>query len=277
MNTVMKSQYHGNIILTGNITKESVSELLLRLYDKMKDTKKWKYHEKPTHIFIYAYTNEARAKSNLSIAYLVKLRDDAEPSITYDDKQFEYLNSKPVKIFGLSQAKRMEIYQKCCQAVWDAGKKADEEVPSDPSEALKIGDKFIVRKSKITVLPVCKLDVDSFEALEALANAKNLFIGTEVEVINVKKSDKETSFKEIWYGVKATTPEGWVVCGWINSVELMNNFTKEQFLNQVNKSSEHAVESEQQAMARVATQYEISTETLEKIYWEGNDKKWPTK
>ncbi len=273
------AEYSGKILLTGNITKQGVRELLMRLYNRIKDANGWKYHDKPTHIFIFAYTDESRAKSksNLSIADLTKIGINAEPSINYDDKQFEYLDSKPVDKFGLSQAKRMEIYKSYKQALWIAGEKADEEVPSDSSEALKIGDKFIVRKSKISLLPVCKLDVDSLEALEALANAKNLFIGTEVEVVNVKKSGKETSLKEIWYGVKATTPEGWVLYGWISSVALMNNFTKEQFFKQVTKSSEYAVKLENEAMTRVATQYEISTKILEKIFWEGYEKKWPTK
>jgi predicted secreted protein len=273
------AEYSGKILLTGNITKQGVRELLMRLYNRIKDANGWKYHDKPTHIFIFAYTDESRAKSksNLSIADLTKIGINAEPSINYDDKQFEYLDSKPVDKFGLSQAKRMEIYKSYKQALWIAGEKADEEVPSDPSEALKIGDKFIVRKSKISLLPVCKLDVDSLEALEALANAKNLFIGTEVEVVNVKKSGKETSLKEIWYGIKATTPEGWVLYGWINSVALMNNFTEEQFFNQVQKSREYGVKLENEAMTRVATQYEISTKILEKIFWEGADKEWPTK
>ena len=121
------------LILDKNIDKQTVTDLLNYLYDQSIKRTGFKYHKNPTNIFIYAYTTKEKAESGMGqwIGMISKSYNDNKPSISLSDVQFKSLSLKPIEKFGLSEAERLEIWNKSIKIEDRAQKEADVKYPLD--------------------------------------------------------------------------------------------------------------------------------------------------
>jgi len=130
----IKSQITQKIIVYGDINSYSLEQMLLGIYNELKIRTEFTYHKYPTHIFIYAYTDQDRAKSGSSwIAMLDKIGDiPAEVSIKKN--QINQLSVPATKKFGLLDKDRIRVYQEYYKLEGEAMNKVQKRYP------LKEGD-----------------------------------------------------------------------------------------------------------------------------------------
>jgi len=121
------------VLVSGEITEASLTTLLNNLYSSAKVRKGFKYYNAPTQILIYAFTSKEKADSDMGywIAMLEQSTGDNNPRITIKKEQIERLGAEPVRRFGLSEAKRKQIFYELAQAQDNAQMRALQKYP-DP-------------------------------------------------------------------------------------------------------------------------------------------------
>jgi len=132
----VKTQVRLEILVSGQVSKPALETLLRSLYSSTRQRRGFKFHESPTHIFIYAYTSRDHAESGMGqwIAMLSRKGENAEPEIDMNDRQLSQVGARPEERFGLSEAKRKQIFSEIVKAEDRAEKEAEAKYPlSDPS------------------------------------------------------------------------------------------------------------------------------------------------
>jgi len=135
--TPLKTQITLNILVSGEISKTNLTNLLNELYSKTQDRTGFKYHNRPTHIGIYAYTSKEYAQAGLGqwIAMLLKIGENVKPEITINERQISQLGAKPEAKFGLSEDKRRQIWDELIKAERRADSETEQRYPlPDPLE-----------------------------------------------------------------------------------------------------------------------------------------------
>jgi hypothetical protein len=133
----VKTQVTLKLLVSGDITKKGLEELLTRLYLEIKKETGFKYRKNPNNIDIYAFSSKERAESGMGqwIAMLLKNVPDEEPKISMNDRQLAHLNVVSEEKFGLSEEKRKEIWAEIVKAEDRANEEAEERYPvPDPSK-----------------------------------------------------------------------------------------------------------------------------------------------
>lgn len=105
-----KTQVLVNILISGEISEQNIRDLLNKLYIETKDRKGFKYHDNPTHIFIYIYTSEYINSQSQWIGMLEKIGEE-NMEIYINDRQISHLDKLTEEKFGLSEEQRKEIYK----------------------------------------------------------------------------------------------------------------------------------------------------------------------
>lgn len=128
--TAIKTQVVLNILVSGEISEPGLRALLDMLYSSIRARGGFKYYNPPTNVFIYAFTSKERAESGwLWVAMLQKIYDDVKPTISINERQIAQLGAKPEEKFGLSEAKRKQIWRELIEAERLATRIADRTHP----------------------------------------------------------------------------------------------------------------------------------------------------
>lgn len=131
----IKTQVTLNVLVSGEISDSGLRALLNQLYSSTKARRGFKNHNSPTNIYIYAFTTKERYESGMGlwIAMLQKSYDDVKPTISIKESQITQLGAKPEEKFGLSEAKRKQIWYEIVKAEDRTTTEAEQKYPlSDP-------------------------------------------------------------------------------------------------------------------------------------------------
>ncbi|MBU1809060.1 MAG: hypothetical protein KJ661_05835 [Candidatus Omnitrophica bacterium] len=114
----VKTQVHLAVLVSGKVTKEWVTKLLYDLYDSAMERADFKYHKQPTNVYIYAVISKEHYEAGMGqwIAMLAKSYSDTKPNISVNELQIAKIGAQPIEKFGLSQAKRQEIWTELVRA-----------------------------------------------------------------------------------------------------------------------------------------------------------------
>lgn len=165
----IKAQVELNILVSGEISESGLRALLNELYTSTKAKKGFKYHGSPTNIYIYAFTSKERFESGMGqwIAMLQQSPGDAKPRIDIKKRQIDQLGAKPETKFGLSEAKRKQIFYELVKAGDDATKLAIQKYPNDimkqidyENKTWEANEEKVRRKYKITEQQIDKIKVE---------------------------------------------------------------------------------------------------------------------
>jgi hypothetical protein len=126
------------IVISGNVTKANISNLLKNIYENISKRKGFKYNTHPDSIFIWAYTSNEKEQDNYWIAMISKSPSEDAPSIAFDETELNLINAKEEEINGLSEKKRKEIYKVVYSSYVQAEDEGDRLYPiDDPSLSLE--------------------------------------------------------------------------------------------------------------------------------------------
>ena len=81
-----KAQIDMRVLFPHKVTEKKLRGLLNKLYSTVKD-RRFKYRDKPTHVFIDIYTSRQKFESVDWVASLQKIGSDAEPAILINKRQ----------------------------------------------------------------------------------------------------------------------------------------------------------------------------------------------
>lgn len=166
----------------------------------------------------------------------------------------------------LSENKRKDIYKTLLRAEDRAIKKAKTKYPLDPTQALKVGDRFQLTKK--TPL-MAELEAD--DPMASLERMRQIAPGAYIKVAKVARKDHTR-----WYKVKVTeTHKNVVDHGWINSLALRGQAkadSKKRLMMQTEMEDKLTKKYE----AQIAGRYGITQKRLEEIAIEGLKKGWHT-
>jgi hypothetical protein len=121
------------ILVPSDVTRESLTNLLNDLYSQAQ-SRKFKQHAAATVIDIKAFMTRPHAESGMGqwIGWMSKSGWQSQPSLSLDERQINQLGKKAEEKFGLSEAKRKEIWQDTIYAEDRANKEAEQKHP-EPS------------------------------------------------------------------------------------------------------------------------------------------------
>ena len=114
----LKTQVLLEILVEGDITKETLSSLFKQLYASTLKRTGFKFHTNPTNVYFYAYVSKAHyeSKRGQQIAMLDKGYYDGVYTIYFHEGQLESLGKLPEKKFGFEEEKRRQIWEEFVQA-----------------------------------------------------------------------------------------------------------------------------------------------------------------
>ena len=130
----IKTQVQLDILIEDTqINEQKIRDLLNYLYNKAIMRTGFKYHNNPTNVYIYVYTSKEKATSGMGqwIGMISKSYDDIIPNILISETQLKSLSLKPVEKFGISESRRLEIWEKSFLIEDVAQKEADAKYPLD--------------------------------------------------------------------------------------------------------------------------------------------------
>lgn len=134
----IKTQIKLSAVVSGAVTEFDLRQLLQKLYDEANATHGFKYHGgKPTHVAIYIYTSRRHFESGMGqwIAMLTKLGEGAQINIQMKTELIAQGGAQPEVKYGLTEAKRQEVFRAVVMAQDRAELDADRISPMpDPSK-----------------------------------------------------------------------------------------------------------------------------------------------
>lgn len=263
--TPIKTQVQIDLLVTENLTPKALRNLLAKVFLETDKQRGFKYHPTPTHVFIYAYPDKERAESGSGgwAAMLSKVGKHGHPDVDVNDRLLAALKEKPVEKFGLSEAKRREVWTQLVRAEDRAMKEAEAKYPLEPHKALKVGQEMVLTK-QTPLMP------DLEPSIAALSRIRRLPTGASIRVLRVAKK----SFAP-WYQVVARSPGGSSLgTGWINSMALSGQI-KVNGREQLGKQADYQRNLKDQCETQIAKDYGLTEEQLNAISVEGIKKQWP--
>lgn len=154
----VKTQVTSNVLVSGQVSRSALETLLRTLYSSTRKRRGFKFHESPTHIFIYAYTSREHAESGMGqwIAMLSRIGENAEAEIAMNDRQLSQVGAAAEERFGLSEAKRKQIFSEIVKAEDRADREGEAKYPlsdlsrpGDSESFLKQVERYNVLKEKL--------------------------------------------------------------------------------------------------------------------------------
>jgi len=144
----IKAQVVLKVLVSGNITKRHLEKLLRLLYDAQKDRTDFKAWDRPTHIFIYAYTDHDRAETGYAwIGMLDKVGSSPE-KIKIKEDLIAQLSRPSTMQFGLSEEERIRVYQDYYRLEGEAIKKAERQYPIKSTNSVATNREMIKKQSR---------------------------------------------------------------------------------------------------------------------------------
>jgi len=171
--TQIKTQVEQNILVSGEITEDSLRSLLQLRYSELAKRTGFKNHESPTNIYIYVYDTEEKANAGqgLWLAMLQKSFNDTKPSLTIRAEQISRLGETPQEKFGLTEGERKEIFKEIARVETKATDDAIKRFPNDFNKQFKL-ESNLQEKYKDELAAKYSLTRDQLKAIsiEGLTN-----------------------------------------------------------------------------------------------------------
>lgn len=127
----LKTQVILDVLVSGTISRVGLTSLLDELYSNTQARRGFKYHNPPTHVFIYLYTSTERSQSGMAewIAMLSKIGAREKPEIRISEIQLIEAGVVEEERFGLSTEQRKPIYWDILKARHRANREAEQRYP----------------------------------------------------------------------------------------------------------------------------------------------------
>lgn len=138
--TPLKAQVVIQAVVSGNVTEESLENLLYNLYYAARLDKGFlQYHDRVTNVYIYLFGSREHAVSGYQwLAMLDKSYNDGVPDTKISDSRLALFLDPPVaeERFGLSEAVRMEVFREIVRAedraIEESMERFPDLLPGDP-------------------------------------------------------------------------------------------------------------------------------------------------
>lgn len=118
----------------GDVTRGAVENALLKTFGEVKGRRGFRYHSRPTNIYIYAYGSRTQALAGEGLWFAILEMSpltDGKPRMQFRDSAMSSAGAPPVERFGLSRAKRQEIFRATVVAEDRAARGAEAQFPND--------------------------------------------------------------------------------------------------------------------------------------------------
>lgn len=264
----IKTQVQLDILVTGEITETGLRRLLGDLYANRAGRTGFRHHAKPTHIFISAYTDRDSATSGMGqwIAMLSKVGESGQPEIRVNNRQLAGMKTASEVRFGLTEQKRISIWQEYVVDVEDrANREAKETFPLEPEKSMKPGSQFTLIKETPLMA-----ELESADAIESIGKIRRLPAGTLIRVKRVAKKNFTP-----WYEVDVMTGDGTPsASGWINSIALTGQ-AQEDMKAQLQKQGTLQSQLQAKYEGEFFKKHSLSEEQWKAIITEAHEKDWP--
>ncbi len=170
----IKTQIEQHIVVSGVPSKTNLESEISTRYRAALARRGFRYHNPATNIYIYVYGSEeqARAGQGLWVGMLAKsYSDKGTPKVLVNDERFAALSAASENRFGLSEAKRQEVYREIATAEERATRDAMARVPDSQimkqielERELKVEYKAAVaRRHGLTEDHLFKISVEGIE------------------------------------------------------------------------------------------------------------------
>lgn len=157
------------------------------------------------------------------------------------------------------------IYAKYQELLEKASSEAEQQCPTRPDYALKVGDEYVFSKKGI-VLMTAPPDASAEELLKAAAHPIRLPKGTRIKVLETKDSDGAR-----YYKIRAISPSGRKYVGWMKGSMLIGEIDVKKLMER-NKLCFEKIWAGYKK--QILNEYSISEEELEKIISKGIKEGW---
>ncbi len=141
----IKTQIQQDIIVSGQITKEGIQQLLFHQHESLMKRTGFKYHEAPTNTYIYIYDTKKKAEAGQGLWLAMSQMGPLEkgiPRISIREESIGRVVSEPQVKFDLSQAQREDIFKQIVVAEDRAMQEAIRSYPSNISKQGTLEEKL---------------------------------------------------------------------------------------------------------------------------------------
>jgi len=267
----MKAQVKIDAIVSGEINKRSLEKQLQDLYTSESKSSEFKFHQFPTHIFIFFYTEENYILAGMGqwIATLRQIGAGTDPVIDFNERQLEHFQSLTEEKFGLIESQRKEVFNRIVLAERKASEEADGYYPLDPSISEQVGQVLTLSRS-IPLMPSIALPSDENQFHDLVKDIKLLDVGSQILVAQVQKVNNTN-----WYLVEARSSDGnFLGKGWINGIALIGQTPTSSFILQVGDNQSIKNNLLNEILRQISQEFGISIDQINEIKIEAIKKDW---
>jgi hypothetical protein len=169
----LKTQVEQRIFVKDHIKPNNLNALLKEQYKKIENRRGFKYHNKPTSVYIYLFDSRdaAKAKGRTDwVAALMKSSADNSPRIKIR-KKLIHLHKQPSKTkFGLTESKRKQIFKQIVKAEDRADHESRNKKPNDLKEQASLSNKlaktYVLQVANNFGISMAQIDSIKIEALK---------------------------------------------------------------------------------------------------------------
>lgn len=171
--TPIKVQVEQHILVSGDISEESLEALLRQQFDSAMKRRGFRHHDTPTNVYIYIYETREKAQAGQGL-WLAMLQmgplEEGLPEITVRAEQIARIGQEQEEIFGLSEDQRKQVFREIVsverRATDDAMKREPANIDKQFALERKLVEKYKVDLAKKYNVTREQLDEISVEGLE---------------------------------------------------------------------------------------------------------------
>ena len=131
----IKTQVEQHVLVSGELTEAGLRALLSQLHSEISQRSGFTYHQNPTHISIYAYTEAEQQGTGGWVAMLSRTGEEALPEIRVNTEMLAAPEKPEETKLGLTEAQRREYWKESIAAERRAQREADSKYPVDDNAA----------------------------------------------------------------------------------------------------------------------------------------------
>lgn len=271
----IKTQVTLDVVVSGDVDKESLDSLLDQLFLSESQKSGYKYSDFPTHLFFYIYASEEHARSGQGqwLAMLSRIGDDGVVDKSFRENYINQLKMPEEIKYSLSESTRQQIWREIVLAEHQSSKKADEYYPLDPSRSQQVGQSLVLSR-ETPLMPSIGDDFYDEPWRDKLYNLMKQMVILPPET-QLLVAATQVVREVVWYLVEARNLEGdFIGKGWINGIALIGQ-PQPSTPGQLQSHSEIKQSLNDNALKQIAQRYCLTLEEIREIRTEAWTKNWP--
>jgi hypothetical protein len=168
-----KVQFVRLLVLNGPASKTEIEQIIRQEYKSISKKSGFKHAEHPTHIGVYLFETEEKAKAGQGLWLGMLWSPDTSkpmPDIKVHQVRLKNAWSKAEERFGLSEVQRKKVFEELVLAEDRANKESERRFPTDfkkqAAYSQELNTKYtakIAEKYKLTEEQLLKISVEAFE------------------------------------------------------------------------------------------------------------------